>query len=291
MAAGVNDPSSPACLIVNADDYGYFPGVSRGIIQAHQNGVVTATGVLANGGSFEDDLRMLLAQPRLDTGVHLSVTSGSPLGSRMKHLLPPNTESFPGKGWFIRGFLTRRIRSEDVADEWRAQIERCLEHGLNLQFLNSHEHMHMFPSMFELIQSLAADYGVPYVRFCDAGRPRHGRASDVFRCAALRGLASLNRRRLVMPAPRFLGAEDSGRLSQGSLSTILGSLEPGRVYELMCHPGYGDEAEGAARQVRDYHCWEAELECLTSQETRMLCGGNNIRLVGYRDLAGLAVGR
>ena len=44
--------SQPSFLIVNADDYGYFPGISRGIIDAHKDGVVTATGVLANGTSF-----------------------------------------------------------------------------------------------------------------------------------------------------------------------------------------------------------------------------------------------
>jgi len=34
------------CLIVNADDYGYTPGVSAGIRRAHMAGVVSSTTVM-----------------------------------------------------------------------------------------------------------------------------------------------------------------------------------------------------------------------------------------------------
>lgn len=282
------DTRQPAYLIVNADDFGYFPGVSRGIIQAHREGVVTATGVLANGPSLEDDSRALLAEPGLDTGVHLNLTHGPVLSDRIRHLLPAGRGQFSGKGWFVRRFMTGGIRPDDVADEWRAQIERCLECGLEPRFLNSHEHVHMFPSLFVLIQRLAADYGIRYVRFPDAGIPRSGGAADMVRCTTLRVLAVLNRRRLVMPAPRFLGAESSGRLSRASLSRMLTGLQAGQVYELMCHPGYGDDTSGAQTQLRHYHRWDDELECLISEATRALFSENNVRLVGYRDLNGLA---
>ena len=33
-------------LIVNADDYGLTPGVSRGILEAHLKGIVTSTTVM-----------------------------------------------------------------------------------------------------------------------------------------------------------------------------------------------------------------------------------------------------
>jgi len=278
----------PAYLIVNADDFGYFPGISRGIIRAHRDGVVTATGVLANSPSLEADVGTLLAEPGLDTGVHLNLTHGPPLGNRLRRLLPTGSREFSGKGWFARRFMTGGIRPDDVADEWRAQIDRCLEHGLKVRFLNSHEHVHMFPSLFVLIQKLAADYAIPYIRFPDTGIARDGGASGVIRCATLRALAILNRRRLTMPAPRFLGFETSGRLSRATLPGILANLRPGRVYELMCHPGYGVSEGDAGRALRAYHRWDDELACLTSEETRSLLRNNNIWLVGFRDLETLA---
>ena len=42
-------PLQPPRLVVNADDYGYFTAVTRGIPETLDAGSVTATGVLANG--------------------------------------------------------------------------------------------------------------------------------------------------------------------------------------------------------------------------------------------------
>ena len=46
-------PAQSKQLIVNADDFGYFPCVSRGIIEAARAGVITATSVLANRPGVE----------------------------------------------------------------------------------------------------------------------------------------------------------------------------------------------------------------------------------------------
>ena len=39
-------------LIVNADDYGLTPGVSRAILRAHRDGIVTSTSALALAPGF-----------------------------------------------------------------------------------------------------------------------------------------------------------------------------------------------------------------------------------------------
>ena len=40
-------------LIVNADDYGRAPCVSKGILQAHREGIVTSTTVMSNQPRIE----------------------------------------------------------------------------------------------------------------------------------------------------------------------------------------------------------------------------------------------
>ena len=69
----------PSFLIVNADDFGYFRCVSRGIVQSHTRGIVTATGVLGNSPNLRDDALLLFQYPDLDVGVHLNLTFGEPL--------------------------------------------------------------------------------------------------------------------------------------------------------------------------------------------------------------------
>ncbi len=79
-------------LIVNADDLGWTQGVNRGIAEAHRNGIVTSTSLLANGGAFEGGVRTARESPRLGVGVHLNLSDGQPVAppERVKSLLDEN---------------------------------------------------------------------------------------------------------------------------------------------------------------------------------------------------------
>ncbi len=72
---------SPAIrLIVNADDYGLTAGVSAGIREAHQSGIVTSTTAMMNLPGVVEDLRLALETcPGLGLGAHLVLTAGGPL--------------------------------------------------------------------------------------------------------------------------------------------------------------------------------------------------------------------
>ena len=50
-------------LIVNADDLGWTEGVNRGIVEAHRNGLVTSTSLLANGQAFGSALEVASGNP------------------------------------------------------------------------------------------------------------------------------------------------------------------------------------------------------------------------------------
>src|SRR6266567_5686122 len=79
-------------LIVNADDLGWTQGVNRGIVEAHRNGIVTSTSLLANGYAFEEGVQSALQFPRLGIGVHLNLSDGksvAPAG-KVKSLLDEN---------------------------------------------------------------------------------------------------------------------------------------------------------------------------------------------------------
>ena len=48
-------------LIMNADDFGFSDGVTRGIIEAHAAGTVTSTSMMANGLDWEGAVRFARA--------------------------------------------------------------------------------------------------------------------------------------------------------------------------------------------------------------------------------------
>ena len=273
-----------AYLIVNADDYGYFRCVSKGILRAAAEGIVTATGVLSNATDFAEHAARLRECDALDVGVHLNLTDGVPLTAKLRNGLSRGTGRFPGKFRMAGAILAGIVKTEDVQHEWRAQIERCLDNGLPLRFLNSHEHLHMLPSLFAVTRVLAKDYAIPHIRFPRARLFGKSRSGSLIRGAVIKALESINRHHADTPSAQFLGLETSGKLDLPYLQRSLPRLRAGEIYELMCHPGEFDAREVTDTRLPRYHDWEGELAVLTSAAARALLDHHGIRLIGYRHL-------
>lgn len=276
--------AAPAYLIVNADDYGYFRCVSRGILEAAANGIVTATGVFANVPHLEEHAAWLRDSHPLDIGVHLNLTDGTPLTDRLRRKLSRWSGQFPRKFTIAAAVLSGAISSADVKAEWQAQIERCLAAGLPVRFLNSHEHLHLLPPLFRLVNALAADYGIAHVRYPTSTPGGALPNSSRLRGVIVSALDRINRRRKATSSARFLGMECSGRLDLACLEAYLARTSPGQVSELMCHPGRFDPQEIVDPRLLSYHDWEGELRTLTSPAAREMLDRHGVRLIGYRDL-------
>src|SRR4026209_2531197 len=67
-------------LIINSDDYGRTPDISRGIREAHLHGIVTSTTCMMNIPTTASDIAIALSKsPNLAMGVHLVLTMGKPI--------------------------------------------------------------------------------------------------------------------------------------------------------------------------------------------------------------------
>src|SRR6267378_3443838 len=60
-------------LIVNADDFGQSPGVNRGIVTAHQRGIVTSTSMMVRWPAAAKAAELCRAHPRLSVGLHVDL--------------------------------------------------------------------------------------------------------------------------------------------------------------------------------------------------------------------------
>lgn len=271
-------------LIVNADDYGYFDGVSRGILQAHREGVVSATGILANGEDFERHVEWLGEAPDLDVGVHLNLTHGVPLTQACRGKLTDVGGEFSSATSLLRSLLMRSISLREIEIEWRAQIQRCVEAGLRPRFLNSHEHVHVLPPLFRVVQRLASEFQIKSIRLPATEWLRPWSIAAVGRNLYVSCLGALNRGAENLLAPRFLGLAKSGKLDRQYFETVLPKLIPGKCYELMCHPGIGDFHELSSARLLDYHNWDLELSALCDPSLPELLARYNVTVIGYRAL-------
>src|SRR6185295_3930581 len=101
-------------LIVNADDFGLTPGVSRGILEAGAKGIVTSTTVLVNRPT-DPDLIARLEASGLGAGLHLNLTLGTPISNPRR--VPSLVD---GEGRFIRD--PREAASRADKDEARIEL-------------------------------------------------------------------------------------------------------------------------------------------------------------------------
>jgi predicted glycoside hydrolase/deacetylase ChbG (UPF0249 family) len=270
-------------LLINADDYAYFPEVSRGILDCAQAGPVRATGILATSPHFDACVPWLREAANLDLGVHLNLSSGRPLTPALAARLAPWNGCFPPKAALLRGLLSGSLPLALLIGELRAQVEHCTGRGLKLWFLNSHEHLHMLPGICPAVLALARELGIGQVRRVRAEWGGAGAAARL-RALALWSAELPQRRHFSGREPQFVGLPVSGRLSLDYLRGLLGRLQPGLTYELMCHPGRDPADPAVEPRLRAYHDWDGERRLLLSDEFRELIEVAGVHLVGYRDL-------
>jgi len=214
----------------------------------------------------------------------------SPLRTNVPSLVEENGRFPASHGAFMRRWALGRVRRADVQVEWSAQIERVLGQGIHVTHLDSHQHLHALPGLADLASALAARYRIPFVRVpvepLRMDRPLNLHSiSRMLGSAVLRASWTLARL-AAAPAtvnlpPRFLGFHDGGRLNRDRLRRLLDSLRPGRVYELMCHPGFTPEKP----DVKSWHYrHEMELQALTDPLIRSEIAARGIQLCSFKDL-------
>jgi predicted glycoside hydrolase/deacetylase ChbG (UPF0249 family) len=249
-------------LVVTADDVALHPATTDAAIKAHQHGIVTACSVVASGADFERAVGELRSVPTLDVGVHLALVEERPVS-------PPSTiasllagERFP-KNYFR--FLARypRMRAVEIERELRAQIEKVLASGLEVVHLNSHQHLHMLPTLFRLTERLATDYRIPYVRIVD---DRGGEGAFVRRLSVA-GLSRLGRRNLRGATRahnvRTIGVAEAGGLNEERLSRLIPFITDRT--ELVTHPAVG--GSDLAHHYDWGYSWDEEFRALCSAGT------------------------
>jgi len=84
--------------VVNADGFAGDTALTRGIVRAHREGIVTSTSVIGNCADPNAVRAELAAVPALGVGVHLTLTGGAPIArpSSVRSLLGPD-DQFPSE--------------------------------------------------------------------------------------------------------------------------------------------------------------------------------------------------
>ncbi len=244
--------SAPARrLIVNADDLGYDPAVSEGIVLAMRSGVVSSSTLMVNLPHSSHGARLAQGLP---IGLHLNLSRGAPVSS-----------GFPAAslraGAFDEG-LVGSLPPDLVAEEVEAQLARAESLlGSRPTHVDVHRHLHRFPAVLRGLALVAAARGLP-VRALDET------------------MRSELRRAGIRTTDHFVG--EAGGEAYWTEQRFAGTvaLLPEGTTELMCHPGY------PPRETRTSYALQraVELATLTSAAARRALVEAGITLGSFADL-------
>lgn len=241
-------------LIVNADDFGYSPGVTSGILYAHHYGIVTSTTIMVNSPFAKEASRLAKKSPHLGIGLHLTLDMGKPILTRQNSLTDAN-------GFFKKGkHLRESAKKDDIQAELEAQLLLLLEWGVSVTHIDSHHHMHHnIPEAFDAVTEISKKYKLPV---------RSIYKNDVHADIITNQHFSQD----------FYGEKN---VEVDSLINILRNLKSG-VTEIMTHPAFIDS--------RVYYCSSynlprmLELQTLTNQTVKEWIKEEGIDLINYNYL-------
>jgi predicted glycoside hydrolase/deacetylase ChbG (UPF0249 family) len=198
-------------LIVNADDFGQSPGVNRGIIRAHQEGILTSASLMVRWPAAGEAAAYARSRPAFSVGLHVDLGEWA----------------YRQGAWVPVYEVVPLDDLSKVATEVTRQLETfCRLLGRTPTHLDSHQHVHCSEPVSSVLVGLGRALGVP-VRHC----------SPLVRyCGDFYGQDGVG-----VPYPEGI--------SVGRLVSILRGLPPGQT-ELACHPGDGSDMDSMYRSER-----------------------------------------
>ena len=253
-------------LIINADDYGVTPQVSKGIRECHDHGVLTSTTAMMNvGGTVTDLRRARIETPDMGLGVHLVMTGGTTALSpscEIRTIVDEHGSFVPTLEQFYSSLET--INPEHVYLEWKRQIEKMLEAGFVPDHLDSHHHAsYRNRATLEPFMALAREYNLPVRRAPAKWASVWNDAETV--------------RTTDMLETNFFGSA----FTLNGFKAYLDNLTVG-THEVMVHPGHNDER---LAKLSSYTIGrENEHKIITSPVIVRAVAANNIQLKTFREV-------
>jgi predicted glycoside hydrolase/deacetylase ChbG (UPF0249 family) len=121
-------------LIVNADDFGAWAGINRGIVEAHRGGIVTSASLMVDRPAAGEAAELAAANPKLSVGLHFEEPAGG---------------------------LDAQDR-DSVVGELERQLARFRELlGTDPTHVDSHHHVHRETCVREVFAEVLSPFGLP----------------------------------------------------------------------------------------------------------------------------------
>ena len=164
LAQALTGDASARVLVLHIDDVGMCHGANAAFLELARSGNVTCGSIMVPCPWFRE-IAVEAAQDRsLDLGVHLTLTSEWPL-YRWGPISTVSRDSglIDAEGCFPRNCLALRpqLNAKAAEIEFRAQIDRALDAGIDVTHLDTHMGAALLPEVVDVYLQLGRDYRLP----------------------------------------------------------------------------------------------------------------------------------
>ena len=150
-------------VVIHEDDVGMSHGANTAFVELSALGTCSSGSVMVPCPWFPEAAAIAVADPALDVGVHLTLTSEQ-VPYRWRPLTaPPHSAGLTDdQGYFWPDVpRARKAAPEAVEAELRAQIEVALAAGIDPTHFDAHMGTAQMPEFVAISRRLAAEYRVP----------------------------------------------------------------------------------------------------------------------------------
>jgi chitin disaccharide deacetylase len=278
-------PPENKVVVLHADDLGMCHGANLAFAELSERGTLTCGAVMAPCPWFTEVADMAIADPHLDLGVHLTLTSEwatyrwAPLSTTSR-----SSGLIDERGYFWRRvpMLAAHVVPEAAETEMRAQIDRALAAGIDATHLDAHMGAALLPSLVEIYIRLGREYRLPvlfprafqeYASVLEfAGIPLEGYEVHL-RSLEKEGWPLVDHFRMTPGVP----SAESDRTYRDLVAAV-----PSGLTMIALHPNKGGDIETIVPAKAHYRTDEYRI--LGDPAFRDFLANQQIRTVGFRPL-------
>jgi chitin disaccharide deacetylase len=272
-------PREKKLLIIHADDLGLAHSVNQATFEAWETGAIGSASVMVPCPWFSEVVKYWKRHPRLDLGVHLTITSEwrdyrwTAISS-----VRENRRLIDEQGYLWADTSLLCADSRDVEIEIRSQVDRCFAAGIRPTHVDAHMFSLLHQSTYaRAYAKVAEEFNLPFLA------PIATPAMAEF----FPGVLELQDVDSPTANVIFADPEMDPESWLDHYLELLAGVKPG-LNELIVHLGYdnaelqaitvGQEAWGSAWRQRDF-------DVITSQTFRAACRDHGIQLTDWRTVA------
>ncbi|MCU0344467.1 MAG: ChbG/HpnK family deacetylase [Ignavibacterium sp.] len=251
-------------LLIRCDDMGMSHAVNMAFKELMESGLKFSASVMFPCAWYQEAVDILKQHPEISVGIHLTLNAewknyrwGPIAGKdRVPSLVDKNGYFFPSR----ETFFANNPKAEEIEIELRAQIERAINSGIKISYLDYHMGTAVEkPEHRAIVEKLAKEYGLAISRYFGEADVESLYAVDIDK-------------------------------KQEYLTNLLSNLESEKLNLLVCHVGKDQPELQAMIDMNSFGLpemskhREAELHSLLFAQRNFLFEKNRIKLINYSDL-------